>query len=394
MLLLDKLQQLGFDLRTAVLYQYLLQNHEITESDLEDPNFIIKESATRIKKRLKDLERRGYVRIMKRSFDFVWFPVDSHEFFNALEKDIKKLEKHTRILTKCLTKHGVFKTLDFYSLTEKTKEVFWGLKETNNSVVKLAKKLKMRKKSVYYHVDKLKSAGLVKRRNGDKNKTNIRVLSTEEIIRELSDREKTIEELKSLLADEFYAGQDIVDLYGEGMPKIKTYVGVEQIKKLFDEMLAWDGEILNIGPGEGTQKFMPGWNEEFIPKFNKRGKDIRCIEFDDKLSERKKPVRFDIFPVFKILHLPKRFNVFQDTWIYNNKVIIISTTTQDGYKYSYATLTQHSSCFENAKINFETLWNLGQDDPSASCATRSPHHISNGLNNLHLNNILTSNKKN
>jgi len=372
MLLLDKLQQIGFPRKTAIIYGYLVYNGEIKESDLRNTSFIFKESLKEKKKRLKELEKRGYTRFIKRDEETIYLPMDSQELVNNLEKDIKKIDKAIIRLDQYQSEDNLAKALRYYQLTEKAIQTYLELLKNNNSISKAVRKLKTKESSIYYQIKQLQERGLVIIRKGANKayKTKIKILSPAELIKNLQSKKAGLLDIKKFLIDKFNDGQEAKEIYGEGVPQIKTYVGVEQIKKLFDEMLAWDGEILSIDPKEGTQKFIPRWNGEFIPKFNKRGKEIRYIEYCDKLYEAGEELVLDFCPVFKGRFLPEKFSPQQETALYNGNVVYLSFAVINGYKVPCATKTNHRSLYNTLRADFEFKWDLAL---TLKTSTRTRH---------------------
>lgn len=206
----------------------------------------------------------------------------------------------------------------------------------------IASQLRLPRTSVQLMVDKLRKDGLmhfyVKRRYRYWVAEN-----PEKFIVELKEREAALRTVMPELS--------AIRTTGGGKPTIKTFVGIEEIRLMHEDILAtqqsfvgvvpWDDWIMTLG-----QEYMRDFIQRRVERFLKVRLLVPKTPASMRLSEREaKELR-------KVHFLPERFAIADAIFMYGNKVAVVCLNK----KQPTAVLIDDPSVKNTMMAFFEDLW--------------------------------------
>lgn len=134
-------------------------------------------------------------------------------------------------------------------------------------------------------------------------------------------------------------------------PKIRTYEGLEGIKKIFDESIEvkLDEEMLVYSAYEEVNKYLQQYIREYIQNRVKRGLKQRCIA---EITSQAKELQANDAKELRITRLidKNRFPLLNQVIIYGNKIYIAS------YKDLLGIIIESSTIAMTQKSIFELAW--------------------------------------
>lgn len=146
-----------------------------------------------------------------------------------------------------------------------------------------------------------------------------------------------------------------------GKPSVKVYVGVEEIRLIYDDMLETKRPIVGVIPWEDWiellgRRFM----EDFIEKRLRRGLRMRTLippsDIAAELRER------DSAELRETRYLPEDLPVKTTLFIYGGKVAVISLNR----KQPTAILIEDTDVRETMLVFFESVWQRSLDERSVT----------------------------
>lgn len=244
-------------------------------------------------------------------------------------------------------------------LTDSAARVYLRLLEIKKaSARELAEYLNISRPSVYDHLKLLIKHGLVTEM-GEDNKKMFHVEDTAQLMGYIQENidsfSKERETIAALLPT--FADDDEVSA-----PRIKSYTGVENIRKILNEMLWHDGvETYTMWP---THDMIEILGADYLAEFNRkrirRRISVKSIWPKDESADQKK---YPFIGVGK-KHLrerriaPRGIKWQMSYWLYADKVIFVSSK-----KEGFGFVVQSSNFASLIKANFDIVWSVSEPVP-------------------------------
>ncbi len=217
------------------------------------------------------------------------------------------------------------------------------------TVSELADKVGIPRTTVREYIDSMAKKGLL----NHLEKRNHTYFVAEDPSRLMIQLKETESELASILPKlEIIRRKSLVD-----KPKIGTFYGIEEIKKIFDDMIETKKPILAVDVWRDIRELL---GVEFMNSFIKRRHEhflkIRLIlERSESSSELK---RTDAEQLRRTRFLPENYQLRGTTnYVYGDKVAIISLNQKE----PTGIVIEDPNIANTMSVYFESLWNQSSD---------------------------------
>jgi len=353
-MLTTHLLALGLTKTQAAVYRHIIKRGKITPSD----KIPFSLSSTQLANIIKHLEHEGFLRKVYLSpGKYHYIPFATNRIQNYFAQVNMKLKQYVDLLEDPTNEANIRFVLADQELTSDKIDLYFDLLKNERSVSKYAKAKKTNRNNVYWALKPLEKLGLAKRQ-----KANIR--SRIIIMSPLPYRSYLSEQLRDLQADIKNFQQkylpDFADttIYDQGAPEIQYFEGEEEVREIFEDMLREQPEeVLSYIPAKGTELFLEGFMNEYMPKFQRAKIDFLTIQSDPN-NKNGKIIDPD-FPnlITRFISVDKLL-INAEKGIYKDKVYIISKVIKFGLKFSYGILIKNKTLAQTERAAFRRWWQL------------------------------------
>lgn len=143
-------------------------------------------------------------------------------------------------------------------------------------------------------------------------------------------------------------------------PRVRYFEGVEGIRKVYEDTLTAEGELLNFANSEIVREFWKEYDLQYVKQRVKKGIFLKGIAPDDKIGRKvhgqdKKNLR-----EIRLVSV-KDFPITNEINIYDNKVAIVSFSEEESELFGV--IIESKEVAETQKQIFKMAWryaNLGE----------------------------------
>lgn len=136
-------------------------------------------------------------------------------------------------------------------------------------------------------------------------------------------------------------------------PRVRFFEGWEGVRRVYEDTLAADGELLNFANSAVVRKYWPAYDEEYVAERVKRGIHLRGIAPADATGRRVHGMDKDNLREIRLVSA-KDFDFTNEINIYDNKVGIV--TFGDDEANIFGVIIESKEVAETQRQIFEMAW--------------------------------------
>jgi sugar-specific transcriptional regulator TrmB len=168
-------------------------------------------------------------------------------------------------------------------------------------------------------------------------------------------------------------------------PHVRYFEGVEGVRKVYQDTLTADGELLNFANSAVVRDFWKEYDKEYVNKRIKKGIFLKGIAPDDAMGRKVHGKDNKSLREIRLVNA-KEFPIHNEINIYDNKVAIVSFAEDEADLFGV--IIESKEVAETQKQVFEMAWRfalLGESSRKGGVKSTKKEAIEEGVRKDQLN---------